>query len=303
MRALLVAASAALLGILVAGAAEGGSPRATPGSKNPHGDPTACTSCHEASSDADGVGAALPVVATCRSCHPTADMHPVGMPPNKVHVPKDWPLEDGKVTCATCHVEPAHGAAEAALPSPWHRGGPYPSVTRFCYACHEAEAYTRSDPHHPAKPRDAGDSTCAACHTGMPQAGAGLAESRLRAKPEEVCTGTCHTATVHAGLKAHLGEEVPAERVAALPGVITLQDGRVACFSCHEVHEPAADPGLEKRKPLPTALREQALEEDWSSLAGAELVWPGVLDLTHPPLLALPTSDGSLCRACHGDGP
>lgn len=300
-RALLILLAVALA--LVTGATwAAGVVDVKPGVSNPHGDPTACNACHAPGASPTEPGPALPIVATCRGCHPTADMHPVGMAPHNVKVPDSYPLEDGKVTCATCHAEPAHGGDAAKLSAPWHRGGPYTQVTRFCYSCHESSAYTRASPHHPDKPRDPNDPTCAACHTGTPSEGASFADAHLRAG-EDVCTGTCHKTSPHAGISEHMGKEVDADRAATLPASVVLLDGRVACYSCHDVHDSAAETPEKGRRELVGSLHGLAMDGDWKDLAGADLSWPGNTDPAHPPMLALPINDGSLCRACHGDGP
>jgi hypothetical protein len=270
---------------------------ARPGVVNPHGDPAQCTACHAPGASATAPGKALPIVETCRSCHPDADMHPVGMPPQDVHVPEGWPLEAGLVTCSTCHAEPAHGRELATLPSPWHRGGPYEPITGLCYQCHEAAEYTRTDPHHPRAPRDASDPTCAACHTGLPETGASPAAARLRFATEDACV-TCHAGSVHAGVEEHMGESMDP---ATAPGLVRMDDGTIACWTCHEIHDPK--PIEADRRDRSDGFRALALSHDWAHLGGADVSWPGTSPPDHPPLLALSADDGALCRACHGEGP
>lgn len=299
-RALLAGAAAALgLALTLGGGSEGVAAEAV--AQSPHGAADGCLACHAPGGSPSEPGAPLPIVETCRSCHPTADMHPVGMAPNKVAVAAGWPLEDGKVTCATCHAEPAHGGDAAALARPWHRGGPYPSVTRFCYACHVSENYEKVSPHTASKATDSRDASCAACHTGTPPAGAALAQARLRAGADKACTGTCHTEAPHAGSPEHLGRAVDPAVAAALPANMPLSDGRIACFTCHEVHGSTPPGAVDGRRSLSAGLRARALDSDWSALADAGVTWPDGAD-PHG-MLAAPASDGSLCRACHGAGP
>ena len=147
---------------------------------NPHGSRDGCLACHEPDRPSL-VGKALPVVKTCRGCHPTADMHPVDIVPKRVSIAAGFPLDEGgRMTCATCHDEPGHGAAEAALPGPWFRGGPYGSTTEFCHTCHKAEDLNRVDPHHPRFEDDPLDPSCSACHMTKPEDGATPEESKLR---------------------------------------------------------------------------------------------------------------------------
>lgn len=280
---------------------------------NPHGSPDHCDSCHlplepvaapgpgapglpnETPAAAPTVGAAMPNVATCRGCHPTADMHPVGMKPNKEHVPSGWPLEDGKVVCSTCHEEPAHGGKVNTV-APYHRGGPYPNKRDICWTCHERKPFERTDPHHPVTRRDTTSPTCSVCHTVAPKPGATVEKSRLRLTPDETCSATCHQGTIHSGVPEHLGVVVPPEMLAKLPPTFALpDDGKIACYTCHEVHGDGA--AAAPRTPGRLALGLRAYN-------GNPTTWPGEEPTSeHPTLLALPVADGSLCQACHGVGP
>ncbi len=281
---------------------------ALPGVADPHGDPAACTACHAPAGEGQDVGPALPIVETCRSCHPTADMHPVGIRPDEVHVAEGFPLENGLLSCATCHVEPAHGG-DAVVPPPYHRGGPYDDVRQLCYSCHERSSYTRTDPHHPAAPRDRDDPTCAACHSGVPADGATPDDARLRFPTSEPCK-TCHEGELHQGVPSHVGKALdPDARVAVPTDVPLARDGTVQCWSCHDVHGfvPGTEPKVERRyagrRPFADELHQRLLDDDWAGLVPADAIWPDHADPDHPPLLALPITDGSLCKACHGDGP
>ncbi len=274
---------------------------------NPHGSPDHCDSCHlplgpvpapgpgapglpiEA---APTVGAAMPIVATCRGCHPTADMHPVGMKPNKEKVPAGWPLEDGKVVCSTCHEEPAHGGKVNTV-APYHRGGPYPNKPDMCWQCHQRTTFDRSEPHHPATLRDSASPSCSACHAGYPTTGASVEKSRLRVDPHVTCTATCHKGEIHSGVPEHLGKVVPDEVRAKLPPTIALPaDGKIACFTCHEVHGDTA--AAEPRAPSRLARELRAYNVD-------VVTWPGEGPPTEQHVKL--ATDRALCKACHGEGP
>lgn len=276
---------------------------------DPHGDPDACTACHAPAVGDEGAGALLAITQTCRGCHPTADMHPVQVAPDRVAVPQQFPLDDGLLSCASCHVEPAH-TPEVEVPRPYHRGGPYPDVRQLCYSCHERSEYTRTDPHHPDNVQDRDDPTCAACHSGPPEEGAAPADANLRFPTSESCK-TCHEGEVHQGVSSHVGKKLGPDALATLPSTVPLgEDATVQCFSCHDVH--GVVPGQEARvahrwtsqRPLAEELRASAIAKEWADLVPAEAIWPGtVVTPGHPPLLTLPIADGTLCRACHGDGP
>ncbi|MDP2310687.1 MAG: cytochrome c3 family protein [Pseudomonadota bacterium] len=249
---------------------------------SPHGQPGACAACHDPTAGA-APGAVRPVDATCRSCHPDADMHPVGMEPQAIAIAPGFPLEAGVMTCATCHAEPSCDRAREGI-APFLRGGNPDRKVDFCNRCHEPARLERTDPHHPGE-ASADDPTCAACHNGAPAPAAPPALARLMLSPADACV-TCHPGPVHAGAAEHVGAVQPAlagELAEALP----LDAGnRIACWTCHDVH--AHDPTA----PVPPSRLTVALRR---------AAPPPTTD--HPSLLALPAADGTLCRACHGKGP
>jgi hypothetical protein len=266
--------------------------------RDPHGDPQACAACHEGGPEAPG--AALPIIETCTECHPDADMHPVGVEPQRIHVAEGWPLLEGQISCWTCHTEPACQAGEPAEP-PYLRGGPITRIQDFCYRCHTREEFTREDPHHPERRRDEADGSCAACHVGLPEEGAAPEDARLREIEGGVCA-TCHIEHPHFGTESHLHQPVEAVPLDSIPDVVALPaDGTVRCWSCHEVHDETPEPSRRWHRGHSLA---QALREDERETWGLEDVehWPCDDPGEHPPMLALPLEDGSLCQACHHEG-
>ena len=258
---------------------------------NPHGQAQGCASCHVS---AEG-GATRAEAETCLACHPEGDPHPSGIVPDKVHVPEGWPLPEGKLACATCHAEPSC-APDRAREAPYLRGGNVERTLEFCQRCHGTKgtgggnastSLARQSPHKPARPGDLTDPSCAACHSGSPLPGALPAQARLRSDPTAACR-TCHVGEIHQGVPDHLGEVVPPAMAATLPPELPLDEGAIACWTCHDVHG-GRTADAPKRRALADALRTAAL---------------GGTTSPHPAaLLALPAADGSLCRACHGDGP
>lgn len=266
------------------------------GAKDPHGKADACGSCHLA---VTGGGAVRPEAETCLACHPEGDPHPSNQLPRKVHVPADWPLVDGRVTCATCHAEPAC-SADRDREAPFLRGGNVTRTVQFCDRCHNDGTLGRVDPHHPRREGDTDDPTCGACHSGTPAPGAAPEAARLRTAPAAACA-TCHEGEIHAGVAAHLGKVVPASVASSLP----LAEGRtIACWTCHDVHGGTQAAGELRRRSAADAIRALALQPPTATVSVAPAASPvSATGVLHPPLLALPASDGSLCRACHGVGP
>lgn len=268
---------------------------------NPHDRPDACLSCHDAGETPDLVGLPRPARANCESCHPDVQMHAVGLAPKTTTIPESWPLQDGAVSCATCHSEPACDARRPRE-EPWLRGGPYREPDAMCWSCHERMDFARSDPHHPEDVRDPADPTCSVCHNAVPERGAAAADSHLRLEDGDLCA-FCHKEEHHSGVDVHLGVVVEALDPAAAGTVALDAENKIACWSCHEMH---GDPVEVSSKPATAgaeALRAHIRAEDWAGLLPDDIVWPAVSrDPEHPPLLGLP-GDGTLCSACHGDGP
>src|SRR5690606_13355709 len=96
------------------------------------------------------------------------------------------------------------------------RGGPYDNLGAFCYQCHEATAYTRTNPHRPSSPYGEGEPSGAACHTIAAERGAAPEDATLRTALPDVCS-TCHTGEPHTGSTAHLYKLVAADVRASLP--------------------------------------------------------------------------------------
>ncbi len=268
---------------------------------NPHERPDACLSCHDAGESADAVGPARPARANCESCHADVEMHAVGLAPEVTKIPEGWPLEDGLVSCDTCHAEPSCDARRNQE-APWKRGGPYVEDDGMCWACHDRGDYGRSDPHHPEVPREPSDPTCAVCHNVVPKPGASAAESHLRLQDGDLCA-FCHKEEHHSGADVHLG--VVVESVdPKLAGAVALDaQNKIACWTCHEMHDATAASPAKAVTPGAAALRAHIRAEDWAGLTPADVVWPASSEKSeHPPLLGL-AGDGPLCAACHGDGP
>lgn len=169
----------------------------------------------------------------------------------------------------------------------------------------------RSYPHNAQKQRDAADPSCGVCHESVPETGSAPEAANLRMPPAQTCL-MCHRGPIHHGIDEHLGKVVPEEQRASLPPeVALLEDGSIACFSCHEVHTLGFDDKTQQQiaswqtsRPLATALRQRNLERDWPALAAAgDTLHLPPSDDPVMPLLGLTVHDGALCAACHGEGP
>jgi hypothetical protein len=75
---------------------------------------------------------------------------------------------------------------------------------------------------------------CLDCHTKLPKADEHAADYFLVDAPSETCLG-CHSETEHAGVREHAGKDA-----GALPGD---ENGKIACFTCHDPHPPGTVEG------------------------------------------------------------
>ena len=64
----------------------------------------------------------------------------------KTKIPPDLPLEDGKVTCLTCH-DLYRQCQKQEVDKVSLRGMPYRKATDFCFKCHDQKSYVMLDPH------------------------------------------------------------------------------------------------------------------------------------------------------------
>lgn len=270
-----------------------------PAREDPHGRSDACGSCHAPGEDPAAVGAPKPSGEACVPCHETSDMHPSNVLVQDAQVPQGWPLEGERLVCTTCHAEPACDG-ERSPRAPYLRGSPYEHGIEFCWSCHPANDYSRTDPHHPASPREPTDNSCAFCHHGVPEEGATAADARLRAEPTRLCQ-LCHAGAVHTGTASHLGVVVEADKRSALEPVLGLDSGgEIRCWTCHEVHGD---------RPPPASIEATKTAYTFSEMPGPDRLRqeespPWLLperDPAHPVLL--PLDGGAICRACHGSGP
>ncbi len=129
-------------------------------------------------------------------------------------------------------------------------------------------------------------SVCVECHTRVPPAGEHARDYLLDAAPSAVCV-TCHSEFEHAGTKQHLGKDAG--------GHLGDENGKIACFTCHDPHPQGVIAGRTVYKADVTA-RTQALVGAQELPKGTELRAPSA---RLGALLRYPTRDDEVCRTCH----
>jgi hypothetical protein len=256
--------------------------------KNPHRDVSMCLACH--TSNIGGRGNLIfgnNVIQLCQSCHDgrqaLREVHPVNLKPSVAmagRIPTDFPLEQGKLTCSTCHNIKLSCPKEQPATMPdddFLRGAPTQHPLAFCFNCHTKESYQPFNVHDQLDTGRKKTDTCLWCHLSVPEVGSNIKEAAsygLRGKASELCrnchpvpashpTGDPHMySTPSAEMmsymsayeiqnKMHLQLKQLLEYVKAAKRAqrfIPLdENNRITCYSCHNPHEKGLLPNRNPR--------------------------------------------------------
>jgi hypothetical protein len=197
----------------------------------------------------------------CR-CHYSAAqnyVHPVDLKPSgylKPRIPAELPLQDGKVTCATCHnifIQCHDKPLEKIFlkENKFLRGAPYRDRTELCFKCHDIAQYRRYNPHLQLNNKEQIiEVRCLYCHTEVPdEKRANSEDVKLRANPKEICLGCHGRITENQWHAKHLRK--PPDQI--LKRIEELQDqyqvilpldadGKITCPTCHNPHQKGVIP-------------------------------------------------------------
>ncbi len=250
---------------------------------NPHWKDVMCISCHEGEPSAgkpalreDGDTNRM-----CNRCHADQraghDIHPTNSIPSAlVTIPKDMPLEGGRVTCGTCHASSLQEKGDRAARDLKRRNpafirGGFTTREEFCFRCHSREQFRSFNPHNQI---DASGRirvmSCLFCHSSIPDR-----DTVTVRIPELVEGSTSICLWCHAGeMVTRHPEEVdhlvrPSREVARLIDsapervglFLPLVDGEITCGTCHNPHQDGvlktvADGGTPGKRPRLTVGRE-----------------------------------------------
>jgi hypothetical protein len=186
----------------------------------------------------------------CR-CHADSSavyIHPFDITPTqekKKRIPSDFPLEDEKVTCLTCH-DIYLQCQKRLFNRDSLRGAPYPKRTDFCYKCHAMENYEQTDPH--LQLNETGEivlETCMICHEEKPDEKHATFKDVLFVGDIEVMCRRCHhIAGNHSGNADHMGIRPSTDGMQRIRTMEEKYDvrlpldenGKMTCITCHNPH-------------------------------------------------------------------
>ena len=212
-----------------------------------------CTDCHEQTPREGGskflkFNGDFNRLCKCHVQAPDNYIHPVGIEPSRgkrVKIPAELPLQEGKITCLTCH-DIYWQCQKRRVDKNSLRGAPFPKRSDFCYQCHDDTSYMMLDPH--SQLNAWGKiivEKCLYCHTEKPD------ENRAHYKDVqfignlEVICQRCHVIRGnHAGNVNHMVKPSPKAlaRMQAMEkefGIILPLDenGQLTCITCHNPHD------------------------------------------------------------------
>lgn len=146
---------------------------------NVHNNDNYCLECHEKNEAENGKLFLrfddYSLTCRCHGYNPENYAHPLGVELSERKrrtVPPDFPLEDGKITCNTCHditMQCESGCDTLGINRNFLRINSSQNRTAICYSCHNEPQYARLSPHKQFD--DQGNiikSKCRYCHKVKP---------------------------------------------------------------------------------------------------------------------------------------
>jgi len=181
-------------------------------------------------------------------CHPL-DIY--SEPDNPLNIPADFPLENGKSTCNTCH-DVYQQCQKRLFDRQSLRGAPYLLKTDFCFRCHNKNKYKELNAHHQlladGKPDE---KMCLYCHGQKPDEMTATYKEVTFIGDMRVLCRRCHQIEGnHAGNFDHMANMPSVEGLRRMEAmkekydiILPLaEDGKMTCITCHNPHEKGVIP-------------------------------------------------------------
>ncbi|MBI5207609.1 MAG: hypothetical protein HY934_07440 [Candidatus Firestonebacteria bacterium] len=251
---------------------------------NPHFSKSHCTSCHLSNptdkDDKETIKRNFKYkgnfIALCNSCHgSSSNIHPVDVtPPPTMKVPADLPLNDGKVTCITCHDA---GFSNRGVKYLIRGGDVMTEITDLCFRCHNREDFKKRNPHLKIKE----ERKCMFCHIIPPTEGEDTAETvKIKGSIRLLCI-RCHSDRSHPGNFKHW-----IRPSVVVPKNYPLDDGVITCSTCHDPHMGAVKTKQRKTLGQLTVIGMENKQDEQEKKEKPEKMIKGL-------------RSGFACRVCH----
>ncbi len=266
----------------------------------------------EAYAECKGVGYKGKSEKFCLKCHTKGCpiVHPTEckvIETECIRVPYNFPLDNGKLTCTTCHDMTSKNKDFLRSSKPLKRR------FDFCFQCHNENCYKKFNPHktiasnlpwsekkkaciycHGVGARLEAYKACVGCHTKTPHVGA---PEHLFAKREEIAKLTKGKAQIIEiksikDLKPKLSEKVLKERKPK----IVLVNGKIECITCHNPHPQIAVVAPKEDK---TWLKVEKGDLDYKLRELREDLNRFELNTHSVKLMSYQLKGGELCKVCH----
>ena len=218
-----------------------------------------CNECHEKPAVRGGdrylrYGGDYSMLCRCHTLSSEVYIHPVNITPSsekRKRIPKDFPLENGKLTCLTCH-DLYRQCQKRLFERNSLRGAPYSQRVSFCYNCHVSGNYKENNPHQQLNDNnEIIIGTCLICHKEKPdEIHATFKDVTFIGNIEMICRRCHHIAGNHSGNHDHMKDIPSAKGVkriklveAKFHTVLPLnENGKMTCVTCHNPHEKGVIP-------------------------------------------------------------
>lgn len=217
-----------------------------------------CRECHEKIPVVGGnsflkFGGDFTKLCRCHYNAPGDYIHPVDIEPSekkRAMIPKDFPLKNGKISCATCH-DLYLQCQKSTIKKTSLRGAPFSKRTDFCFKCHNKRDYVMLDAHKQLDDKNKiVKEICLYCHAEMPdEKNASYQEVKLIGSLEVICQ-RCHAIKGnHSGNFNHLikpsdkGLARMKEMEKKFDIILPLdENGKMTCITCHNPHQKGVIP-------------------------------------------------------------